>query len=399
VTEEARFWNDYPELEPWINLSLQLVADQGVKDPPRAARAYALVSVAMYDAAVAASHWKHVYKRAAPDVEAVIPTSGEPSYPSAHAAVAAAATRVLAYAFSELPAQRFDDLAEEAARSRVRAGANYPSDVKAGLALGRAVGDEVVAYARTDGYGRGWRGAVPRGYGSWRPPPGSVALPVEPLAGTWRPWVLRSGDQLRPPPPPDYGSRRFLVEAREVMRIGNSLSAGQKREAGIWAAGTGTALPPGMWNRLALGAVRRARLSLPRMARVFALVNVAQADAAIAAWDCKYAYWSPRPINAIRDLGLDSDWTSYLPTPLFPSYVSGHSTFSAAAATVLDYLFPSRRDPYYEMAEEAGMSRVYGGIHYRSDNLYGLRLGRQIGRLTIAYAERDGAGRQEGWGR
>ena len=146
-----------------------------------------------------------------------------------------------------------------------------------------------------------------------------------------------------------------------------------------------------MWNEIALREVQAHALSIPASARVFALLNVAQADAAIASWDCKYAYWSPRPINAIDDLGLAEGWKSYLPTPLFPSYVSGHSTFSAASSEVLGYLFPERLAELRAMAEEAGLSRIYGGIHFPSDNTYGLELGRAIGRRVVARASEDGA--------
>ncbi|CAN5690717.1 vanadium-dependent haloperoxidase [soil metagenome] len=393
AAESIRLWSDYPAIEPWINLSLDLVAEEGVKDPPRAARAYALLSVAVYDAMVSTWHWKYVYDRAPPTgVDAVGGSASEPSYPSEHAAMAGAAARVLPYVFPELPALRFDALAREAARSRVVAGANYPSDVEAGLDLGRAVADEVIARAEGDGYGRrrGSRG-IPRGRRFWKPPPGSVALPVEPLAGEWRPWVIGSHEELLPPPPPEYGSPEFLAEAAEVMRVGNHLTARQERIVKYWAAGPGTSLPPGMWNELALDQVQESRLSIPAMARVFALLNVAEADAAIAAWRSKYTYWSPRPVNAIRALGLDPRWSPYLPTPLFPAYVSGHSAFSAAAAEVLGYLWPEDASRFRAMAQEAGISRIYGGIHYPSDNEEGLRLGRRIGRMVVAGARGDGA--------
>lgn len=390
--EEAHFWSDYPAIEPWVNLGLDLVADQGVKNPPRTARAYALTSVAVYDAVVAAAYWQNEFARPPPSVEdAVIEPEAEFSYPSEHAAMAGAASRVLAYVFPELPAERFDVLAETAARSRLPAGTNYPSDVRAGLSLGRRVADAVIERARNDGYGEPYTGKVLKGEGYWEPPPGSVALPVEPAAAQWDPWVLESGDELRPPPPPEYGSAQFVEEAKEVMRLGAELTPEQEEMTEYWAAGEGTSLPPGMWNEIALREVRAHDMSIARSARVFALLNVAQADAAIASWDAKYAYWSPRPVNAIRDLDLAKNWTSYLPTPLFPSYVSGHSTFSAAASEVLAYVFPERRDELRAMSEEAGMSRIYGGIHYRSDNVEGLRLGRAIAEKVVARAAEDGA--------
>ena len=148
---------------------------------------------------------------------------------------------------------------------------------------------------------------------------------------------------------------------------------------------------PGIWNQVLLDTVREERLSVPRLTRAFALLNAAQADAGGAAWDCKYAFWSPRPVNAIRDLGLDHTFTSFLATPPFPSYISGHATYSAASAQVLSHLFPARTAEFHVKAEEAAMSRLYGGIHFRSDNEVGLEVGTKVGRAVVERARIDGA--------
>ena len=113
-------------------------------------------------------------------------------------------------------------------------------------------------------------------------------------------------------------------------------------------------------------------------------------DAGVAAWDAKYAYWNPRPENAIRDLGLDRRWKPYLETPFFPAYVSGHATYSGAAGEVLAHLFPDDAELFRAKAREAAMSRVYGGIHYPMDGEVGIRMGRRIGRLVVERARRDG---------
>ncbi|HEX2046367.1 MAG TPA: DM13 domain-containing protein [Acidimicrobiales bacterium] len=393
VEQQAHHWSDYPVLEPWVSENMQLVSEQS-KNPPLASRGYGLVSVAMYDAIVATYHWKNVYKRAAPTgTDPVVPVGPDPSYPDEHAAIAGAASRVLAYLFPERPAASYDAQAEAAAESRVAAGMNYRSDVGAGLALGRAVADAVIAHARTDGSDHHFEGQIPTGTGVWAPPPGAGpanSQPVEPLAGTWRTWVTDM-EVVRPGPPPEYGSPQFLGEAKEVLDTVSKLTEDQKRIAQFWAGGAGTPLPPGIWNQILLDTVREERLSTPQVARAFALLNVAQADAGNAAWDCKYAFWSPRPVNAIRDLGLDPNFRSFLPTPPFPSYISGHSTYSAAASEVLSYLFPSRAADFKAKAEEAAVCRLYGGIHYRSDNDVGLQVGSQVGQLVLARARQDGA--------
>lgn len=389
VSERAPDRASPPAVKPWLEQSFSLVAARP-KDPPAGSRAYALLSVAMYDAAVSSWYWKYVYRRAAPHGR-----RPDPSYPSDQAAIAGAASRVLAYLFPEAPAARFDALAKQLAQAGVTSGANYPSDARAGLALGRAVGDAAIARGRRDGVGRRWDGRRPHGRGFWEPPPGSLARPVEPLAGTWRTWILGSGRALRPTPPPAFGSPEFRAQARAVLAVSRRLTARQRRIARYWAGGEGTPLPPGIWNQAVLAYIAQRHLSLstPRSARVFALLNVAMADAGIASWDTKYAYWTPRPENAIRDLGLARGWRPLIPTPFFPSFPSGHATYSGAAGEVLAHLFPADAALFRAKARVAAVSRVYGGIHYPMDGDVGLRIGRKIGRLVVSRATRDGAER------
>ncbi|HET8953548.1 MAG TPA: phosphatase PAP2 family protein [Solirubrobacteraceae bacterium] len=363
-------------VEPWLQQAMTLVSRRP-KDPVTASRNYGLVGVGMYDAAVAAAAWQAKYDR--------------PGYPSTQAAIAAAGSRVIAYAFPEYPAAQLDADADESARALVAAGADQAS-VDAGLELGRMVAEHVIAVGKADGSDREWHGSLPKAKGSWRPPPGSAARPVSPLGGTWRTWVLKSGDEVRPPPPPAYDSPEFRAEARKVMEVRTNLTDEQKRIARFWAGGEGTELPAGRWIKVTLAYLRqKPRLSDVRAARVFALLTVAMADGGVAAWDAKYAYWVTRPINAIRDLGLDRHWTSYLDTPFFPAYVSGHAAYSGAAAEVLGFLFPEDAALWYDRAKEAAASRVYGGIHYWMDGKYGLRVGEEIGKRVVARARSDGS--------
>ena len=397
VEERIKRWNPDLALKPWLDLNLELVA-AGVKDPPLASRGYSLTTVAIYDALVATYHWKYEYGRKPPSgVTSLVPPGPDPSYPSEHAAIAGAASRILTYLFPDRAVGLFDTMAEEAAESRVQAGANYRSDVEAGLALGRAVADKVLARARTDGAERRWDGSRPPGVGTgpafWEPPPGAVTPPTQPLAGTWKTWVLTSGSQFRPSRPAaiTHGSPEQLAELREVMDVRARITPEQERIARFWVGGQGSALPPGLWNQVALVYLANGRQSAPRAARVLAALNVAEHDAAVAVWDTKFAYWSPRPINAIRDLGLDPNWKPLLNTPAFPSFVSGHSGYSAAAADVLSYFFPSERATLQAKAEEAALSRLYAGIHPRADNQFGLDLGHKVGKAVVERVKRDGA--------
>lgn len=391
MARRARAWNGQAAIERWMKVNFEFVAARA-KDPPAASRAYGLLAVAMYDATVAAWHAKYAYDRSPPHgIDSLFAPGPDPSYPSGEAAVAGAASRVLAFLYPERPAAPLDAMAERAARSRIVAGVSHPSDARAGLRLGRAVAREVIAYAKRDGAQRSWNGRPPRSRGAWRPPPGSVARPVSPLAGTWRTWVMRSGRQFRAPPFPPYGSPAYRAEAQAVLDTKSHLTPEQKQIAEFWAGGQGTSLPPGIWNQVVLAYLRRSPLSLPRTARVLALLNVAQADAGVASWDTKYAYWVTRPENAIRDLGLDRHWKPYIKTPFFPAYVSGHATYSGAAGEVLEHLFPRDAKLWRAKAQEAAISRVYGGIHYPKDGTEGLRMGRAVGRLVVEHARADGA--------
>ena len=242
----------------------------------------------------------------------------------------------------------------------------------------------MIARAQSDGSPAPWTGTVPTGPGLWVPtPPAFASTPLEPLAGTWRTWNLASASQFRPGPPPAFGSAQFAAELQEVYDVSRTLTPEQRAIAVFWADGAGTVTPAGHWNQIALELVPEADLDALDSARLFAALNTAQADAFIACWDAKFTYWSIRPMSAIR-ASLDPAWTPIIPTPPFPSYVSGHSTTSGAASTVLSAFFPLQADALRGLAEEAAVSRLYGGIHFRSDNDAGLTLGQRVGEVAIA---------------
>ncbi|MGQ0521342.1 MAG: phosphatase PAP2 family protein [Actinomycetota bacterium] len=394
VADFVRRWSGSgePISAPWMKMALEFVSARE-KDPASSSRAYGLVSVAAYDAMVATWHWKYEYDRTSPDgVDRISEPGPDPSYPNEHAAIAAAAAGTLAYLFPERPALRLQEAADQAADSRVLAGAARRSDVDAGLALGAKVAEKVVAYAKADGSDKVWDGKRPGGRPRyWEPPTGKVANPVSPLAGSWKTWVMTSGSQFRPPPPPVFGTPEFEAAAREVVEAKNNLTDDQKRAATFWAGGQGTPLPAGIWNEVTLAYLRDLKPSEPQAERVMALANVAMADAGIAAWDAKYAYWDPRPENGIQDSGVDPAWTPYIDTPFFPSYISGHATYSGAISELLSYIFPDREKDFRTKAAEASNARLWGGIHWRKDNEVGLDVGHKIGKLVIERAKSDGA--------
>jgi membrane-associated phospholipid phosphatase len=250
---------------------------------------------------------------------------------------------------------------------------------------GRAIGDQVVERARSDGSDAVWTGSPPVGPRYWaRTPPGFLA-PLDPLAGTWTTWNIASGSVYRPGPPPRPGSAPFEREFREVERLLGRVDRGQTRMAFYWADGPGTDTPPGHWNRIALRLIAQARMPVRDATRVLERLNTAQADAFIAAWDAKYAYWSVRPVTIMRRR-VDVFWAPLLPTPPFPGYVSGHAATSGAASTVLARFFPRHAAGLDRMAAEAAESRLYAGIHFRADSEAGLALGRRVGRAALRWA-------------
>jgi len=355
--------------------------------PPMASRVYALVSVAQYDAVLAARAGEDRYRRPAPAVldPAIMPlvgASGDAVYPCEQAAIAAASASVLAYLYPAETAN-LDQLAQDTGESRLWAGANYRSDVTAGAGVGEQVAALVVARAKTDGADAAWTGIVPEGPGYWY---SSATPPLPPLLPAWgqvRPWLVPSISALRPSPPPAFGSPEFLDNLHQVRMISDSRTPEQIAIAHFWDDGAGTVTPAGHWNQIACDLILQYRLDELHAARTLALLNMAEMDAGICCWDAKYTYWLIRPSQA--DPGI----TQVLALPNFPSYPSGHATFSGAAAVVLGAFFPKKQSRLDGMAEEAAMSRVYAGIHYPFDTTEGLRSGQAIGRLAVAWGQLD----------
>ncbi|HEX6051018.1 MAG TPA: phosphatase PAP2 family protein, partial [Gemmatimonadaceae bacterium] len=345
-----------------------LLPDVRIATPARAARIMALLHVAMYDATVAAWDAKYAYNRTPPArasgrVRALVPISNVPSYPSEHAAVAAAAAVILSYAFPTEDTAAFTRDGRAAAESRIVAGAAYRSDVEAGWALGRAVASRVLERAMHDGSAEAWSGTPPAGDGMWKPtPPRRVADPFDALAGSWRTWVIPSGAAYRSEPPPLPGSARFAADMAELRALADGGRTSQQIDAArYWA----TDAPSVRWELFMEDEIASHRLSIPHAARARAYLSVAMYDAFVACWDTKFTYWLARPIT------MDPALVTVFATPPFPSYPSGHSTQSAAAAEVMAVLFPGRAAHYRETGEEASLSRIWGGVHYRFDVLAG----------------------------
>ncbi len=385
--DRIAYWDEGLITHHWTDLLLQKSVHNNLS-PVRVARAIALLQVAMYDALVACWDAKYTYNqpspaRASASVKPLVIVPSIPSYPSEHATVAEAAAAVLSYLFPG-DADEFHRLANEAAESRIYAGANFPADVKAGQILGAQVGRLVVRHGQTDGSDQMYAIKIPAGPGYWTPPPAGVIL--DPMAGFWRPWVLADGADVDLPTPPSPGSPEYQADIDAIVYATQHLSDEQRAIAIRWSDGLGTVTPAGHWIRIAEKyVIRDFDRNSPRAARALALVSVSMADAFIVCWKMKYTYWTARPYQVIPG------FTPYIKTPPFPSYPSGHSTQSGAASEVLAYLFPRYAATFRAMAEEAAISRLYGGIHYPSDINDGLVIGREIGNRVVTYAGHDGA--------
>lgn len=370
-------------------------------NPPYAGRAYAYVSAATYDALVAAWHYKQLYNRAAPytidsSVQALVPKSALPSYPSEDAVVAGATVEMLKLLF---PADGafIQQKADEHMKARIMSGANVRSDIEAGMALGKMVAAKFVARGRTDRAGQAggnpevWKGledaTVAKGEICWFSLETPKRPPMLPLFSKVKTFLFDSLTLigLRPPPPPSTTSADFKKETEEVLFYASNPTRERMKIVHFWADGAGTYSPPGHWDAIAADEFVKENYSEVRWARNFALLNMALMDAGIVCWDAKYFYFNPRPSQS------DPNIKTLTGVPNFPAYTSGHSTFSAAAATVLTHLLPDRGTIFQDMATEASLSRLYGAIHYRSDCDAGLASGRAVGQFAVNRAMTDGA--------
>lgn len=370
-------------------------------NPPFAARAYAYVSAAQYDAMVATWHYKQLYNRAAPftvdeEIDVLVPKSNLPSYPSEDGALAGVTVEILKLLFPTEIAY-IQQKADEQKLYRILCGANVRSDVEAGVTLGRKIAAKFITKAASDGAGAAvgnqelWTqlevNTTATGQIAWKSLDIPARPPMLPLFGKVKSFLMTPADVVasRPIPPPSTSSEQFASEVREVKNYSKNSTRERMKIVTFWADGVGTATPPGHWNQIANEAFVKEGYSEVRWARNMALLNISLMDAAISCWDAKYFYFNPRPSQ------IDPAIKTSTGVPNFPAYVSGHSTFSAAAATYLSHVIPSKSVYFNDLANQASVSRLYGAIHYRSDCEKGLILGKTVANFAVNRAMQDGA--------
>jgi membrane-associated phospholipid phosphatase len=286
-----------------------------------------------------------------------------------------------------------------------------PGLARQGSDVGQDVAQQILALRSNDGSTAVVTYVAGTNPGDWQPTPPAFSAPLAPQWGSVTPWAMTSQSQFRPPPPPALSSLDYAIAFNEVKSLGRSDSTtrtgDQTQIASFWKDAAGTSYAFGHWNEIAAAVSIQEGLGLVQNARLFALLNIATADALIDTWEAKFDYSFWRPITAIQYTGDDSlnpatqsdpTWTPLIVTPNFPSYQSAHSTVSSAMAAILtaefgqQYHFSIGSDglagvtrsfaSFDGAAAEAGQSRIYGGIHFQFDNQAGLASGQALGQFV-----------------
>jgi hypothetical protein len=351
----------------WNAVARELVRTNAL-DPVNASRVYAFVSIAQNDAAAAAR-----------EAEGQGSDGGLAPNTVVLDAIASSSVAVLS-AFYPGDSEQLSDAYDGFAKALDLATA--PGTITSGGMIGHAAAQRVLARAGRDGANEDGDFVIPEGPGYWQS--ATARPPLRPYWGQVRPLLMDSVDHFVPEPPPALESASFRSALAEVKTLSSGLDKEQGELVHFWADGVGTATPAGHWNAIAADLVLLHNLSEESAARTFALLNIALFDAGIACWKAKFVYWLARPNQ------MDPEIKPYIAVPNFPSYTSGHATFSGAAAEVLASLFPDQAERLQGLAEDAAISRVYGGIHYPFDSDKGLEVGRRIGRLAAALNDQPG---------
>jgi membrane-associated phospholipid phosphatase len=348
-----------PAALDWQQEARSLIASNSLS-PLAAGRMLAALDVAEYRALLAADdeHGDDAHE-----------DDGRSSFEARRGAVAGASQQVLSFFFPAAAAALQQIVDQE---SHSGPGNVHPQFTR-GLATGQAVGAGIVTRTMNDGFTRPFTGTFPTGPGLWFP----TGPAVGPTFGQVTPWLLASNSQFRPGPPPAFNSPDYLTALHEIRAISDTRTPEQIASANFWNFPGGTFTPMGYWNSVASDYIATFGLDERDATHVLALMHAAIMDAAIACWEAKYVYLFIRPPQA--DPGI----TVVFPLPNHPSYPSGHSCASSAAATILSHFFPQRTADVSDAVTQAGLSRMYAGIHYRFDIDAGQRLGAAVGQWAI----------------
>jgi hypothetical protein len=387
----------------WFDMLYDVVRSEGTTPPP-ASRIYGVSAVGLYESIVSGTEENRSLVGQLNDLSEMPEGKKKNHWPTVANAVLAQAIRGI---FTSLKPENLDAI--NALEADFNALFQGQQSFDRSVAFGKEAADAVLAWAATDGFAELNNSPyVPAPVaGAWEPTP--PAFSTNPLQARWgqiRPMVLTSGADCAPPGHPEFSSdtaSQLHATALEVYNVGINLNDEQKTIADYWADGpVATGTPPGHWIALVGQFARNDALSLTAAAEAYARVGIAVHDAFIECWHFKYETNLQRPVTYIND-NIDASWVPYIATPPFPTYPSGHSTQSGAAAVLLTDMFgirafidtirtdhdlglpdePRSFASFDHAAYEAAVSRLYGGIHYTFDNQDGLLNGRCIGHTIV----------------
>jgi hypothetical protein len=352
----------------WNELTTQL----GIKEnlsPPQFSRVYALVYISIYDsllaAAAAATAADREYNTVAFDNKSFYVSS-----------ITRAVSNVLTYLFPKhtnevvkLKSTQISQLQDHVDNL----------SIKRGWTVGDRVSQAVIDYAEKDNSDLVWNNtnsntnetiqrASSNNNCTW-----NGTNPASPMAGFWKTYILKSGSEVQPGKPLACGSEGDLLDVRETYEISKNRTPGQIAAIHYW----GNKLPPVIWNNILNQQIQKYNMSIFDAAYSGVYLNVGMYDGFVSCWYTKYNYWTARPFQRIANL------TTEIPTPNFPGYTSGHSVISMVASRVLGEIFSNQTDYFNDKAEEAALSRLWAGIHFKQDIINGMSQGDKIAKKVV----------------
>ncbi len=402
----------------WMQLDLLLVQQTPGFSPPVAARALGYLGLTLYESMVPGMPQYRSLSGQLNELESL--PWAQPDEPLhwptvANAAMAAMSRMMFSNASAENKA-KIDQLERNIPIKWERdfdPATVTPDITNRSETFGRLMAMAIMTWARTDGGHEAWgplrrsrqNYVPPSGPGKWSPTPPAFAPALLPWWGEVRPFVLKSAAVCEAPPPPPYSEDPQSVlykEAVEVYKVAKQATQEQRQFALYWADDPlKTPTPAGHWAYIANDVLKQRKADLAQAAQTYVQLNMAMADAFIAGWRTKYLTNVLRPVTYVQLL-IDSNWTPELmPTPPFPDYPSGHSVQSSAASGVLSQLFgadtaftdnahndrgwgPRTFKSFKAAANEAALSRMYGGIHYRNAVVGGQVQGECVAQQVLA---------------
>lgn len=399
----------------WYKLVLELVRHTATYTPPVASRAFGYIGVALHEALATGNP---ALLSLAGQLHGLSPAPARESGDYDEACVLHGVLSALVQAlFSNTgpTGQRALGRMTEVMGAKASDGIGTEI-VTRSAGYGAAVAAHILTWSTTDGGAVIENMGFPQDYTPGTEPddwvPTSLVrqqqAPLLPYWGEVRTFAMPAGNTCSIPAPPEYSedlTSPFGIAAKEVFDTVNNLTDDQRLSARFWSDDPMlSSTPPGHWIAILVALAERDSLPTDRLAEGFALLGVAMADAFIGCWAAKFEFNLLRPITYIRRV-IDPKWEPLLNTPPFPEYPSGHSTVSGAAAVVLTRIFgenfafddptaapeglPVRSFASFEAAaQDAALSRMYGGIHYRFASEQGLEQGRCIGAYAAALRTR-----------